>query len=146
MNLLYNNYKTYVIRAVDGATVDGNISMGLRMDMKRRIKLNGVELPKYDSKNPDTKDLLEAARTCLDATVTGRRVCLSTTRPNMHGRVIGRMYIHCRKASFHHPNLTRKIGGHWFMDVVVLMNLAAEYRFDLEFLKTALEPLELEDA
>lgn len=89
----FKEYPAYMLRVVDGDTIDFSIDLGFDIRLKQRLRVQGIDAPEVR-----TKDLVEKAagisasnfvKSCFDATGRCCTVVIDQFNPAKYDRVIG---------------------------------------------------------
>ena len=88
-------YNAVLVRVVDGDTIDAIIDLGFDVQVKKRIRLAGINAPESRTRNKVEKKLGLAAKERLIEILDGAaNVCeIDSKEIGKYGRVIGKIYI-----------------------------------------------------
>jgi micrococcal nuclease len=88
------NYKTKLIRVVDGDTIDAEIDLGFGVFIRQRIRLYGIDTPESRTKDLDEKERGLAAKARL-VELLPREFVVQTilNKRGKYGRVLGVLLI-----------------------------------------------------
>jgi len=88
-------YNATLIRVVDGDTVDAMIDLGFDIQVKKRIRLAGINAPESRTRNKVEKKLGLAAKERLIQIMEGAANCFEIESKELgkYGRVLGIIYI-----------------------------------------------------
>ena len=88
-------YNATLVRVIDGDTVDAMIDLGFDIQVKKRIRLAGINAPESRTRNKVEKKLGLAAKERLIEMLDGAANCfeLESQELGKFGRVIGRLHI-----------------------------------------------------
>ena len=89
------NYNAVLVRVVDGDTVDAMIDLGFDIQVKKRIRLAGINAPESRTRNKVEKKLGLAAKERLIELMEGAANVFEIESKELgkYGRVIGKIYI-----------------------------------------------------
>ena len=89
------HYNATLVRVVDGDTVDAIIDLGFDIQVKKRIRLAGINAPESRTRNKVEKKLGLAAKERLIEMLDGAANCfeLESQELGKYGRVLGKLYI-----------------------------------------------------
>ena len=89
------HYNATLVRVVDGDTVDAMIDLGFDIQVKKRIRLAGINAPESRTRNKVEKKLGIAAKERLVEIMEGAANVfeLESKECGKYGRVIGKIYI-----------------------------------------------------
>ena len=158
-------------RVVDGRTFYGQIDQGLRHFTEARINLIGVDLPPTKTQEirgpareitQEDLDRFDRAKTCLAMALwskdiltevtppprnsVGRRIIVSTLRPNENNRTVARAYIQIARQNPLYSNLCHSVAGFSFMDVNSFVNFMGNWSWNLDKAVEILDSFELLDS
>ena len=88
------NYKTKLIRVVDGDTIDAEIDLGFGVFIRQRIRLYGIDTPESRTKDLDEKERGLAAKARL-VELLPREFVVQTilNKRGKYGRVLGVLLV-----------------------------------------------------
>ena len=95
MTLYY--YKAIVLRVVDGDTLDLEISLGMGISVKERIRINGINTPETYGvkKNSEEYNRGIISKNRLESLVLGKEIQINThkDKKGKYGRYIADVYL-----------------------------------------------------
>ena len=88
-------YNAVLVRVVDGDTIDAIIDLGFDVQVKKRIRLSGINAPESRTRNKVEKKLGLAAKERLIDILDGAANVFEIESKELgkYGRVLGRLYI-----------------------------------------------------
>ena len=88
-------YNAVLVRVVDGDTIDAIIDLGFDVQVKKRIRLAGINAPESRTRNKVEKKLGLAAKERLIDILDGAANVFEIESKELgkYGRVIGKIYI-----------------------------------------------------
>ena len=88
-------YNATLVRVVDGDTVDAIIDLGFDIQVKKRIRLAGINAPESRTRNKVEKKLGLAAKERLIEILDGAANVFEIESKELgkYGRVLGKLYI-----------------------------------------------------
>ena len=88
-------YNAVLVRVVDGDTIDAIIDLGFDVQVKKRIRLAGINAPESRTRNKVEKKLGLAAKERLIEILDGAANVFEIDSKELgkYGRVIGKIYI-----------------------------------------------------
>ena len=88
-------YNAVLVRVVDGDTIDAIIDLGFVVQVKKRIRLAGINAPESRTRNKVEKKLGLAAKERLIEILDGAANVFEIDSKELgkYGRVIGKIYI-----------------------------------------------------
>ena len=88
-------YNAVLVRVVDGDTIDAIIDLGFDVQVKKRIRLAGINAPESRTRNKGEKKLGLAAKERLIEILDGAANVFEIDSKELgkYGRVIGKIYI-----------------------------------------------------
>ena len=88
-------YNATLVSVIDGDTVDAMIDLGFDIQVKKRIRLAGINAPESRTRNKVEKKLGLAAKERLIEMLDGAANCfeLESQELGKYGRVLGRLHI-----------------------------------------------------
>ena len=88
-------YNAVLVRGVDGDTIDAIIDLGFDVQVKKRIRLAGINAPESRTRNKVEKKLGLAAKERLIEILDGAANVFEIDSKELgkYGRVIGKIYI-----------------------------------------------------
>ena len=88
-------YNAVLVRVVDGDTIDATIDLGFDVQVKKRIRLAGINAPESRTRNKVEKKLGLAAKERLIDILDGAANVFEIESKELgkYGRVLGRLYI-----------------------------------------------------
>jgi len=87
------NYKTKVLKVIDGDTFDAVIDLGFNILLKQRIRLYGINAPESTTRNKEEKERGLKAKERLKEMIEGKEVLLQSKEWGKFGRCLGIVYI-----------------------------------------------------
>ena len=89
------HYNATLVRVVDGDTVDAIIDLGFDIQVKKRIRLAGINAPESRTRNKVEKKLGLAAKERLIEILDGAANVFEIESKELgkYGRVLGKLYI-----------------------------------------------------
>ena len=88
-------YNATLVRVIDGDTVDAMIDLGFDIQVKKRIRLAGINAPESRTRNKVEKKLGLVAKERLIQLMDGAANCfeIESKEIGKYGRVLGIIYI-----------------------------------------------------
>ena len=87
------SYKAEILNVIDGDTVDAKIDLGFNVCVYHRLRLNGIDTPEKNDKDPAIRAQANTARQrLLELCPVGSIVTLETFKPDKYGRYLADIY------------------------------------------------------
>ena len=87
-------YKAKLDRVVDGDTIDAYIDLGFDIQIKKRIRLAGINAPESRTRDLEEKKLGLAAKARLVELLDEGSLVVESNEVGKYGRVLGTLHIY----------------------------------------------------
>ena len=86
-------YNAFVKNVVDGDTIDVDIDLGFEVKFTTRLRLNGVDTPERNDKDPVIREAANKATEYVKSMILGKWVTLESFKKDKFGRYLADIYI-----------------------------------------------------
>lgn len=88
-------YAARVERVVDGDTIDVALDLGMRVHLRVRLRVEGIDTPEKNATDPDEREAAVAAWRYVEALVQqyGDETLVETRKPDKYGRTLARIVL-----------------------------------------------------